>query len=673
LGLGHCGNLKNGMMKTIFNNYTGSPFINNSLQAIEALAELDDVSEITTDTLLELYKKHKLWELFKRMKSYSMLFSRNGPLLNDKEFGDKIYRGIFEYTLNNFETKGQYQCEISGLRFDTSFSKIYENVLYEVKYPVRKIEGKDKTINRCWFPLTGALGSDAQALPQAKFDIQIHPICLVIIQFLSFSALLYKGRILLLDTVNFTFSKDFISESVERVLREIEITSDKKSIQNIRDFSQGDYILKAIRIYTEKNMDYESYTDLNLWSFSNSGTGASCEIDRIPNKTFKTLYELYRTNSKCQEDLKNILQKSSARFLEYLIEGKDYYGLYPRKVQRKKGKKTETIKLEGVSVEFFETYQKAIGNDKFKDYAKYIAYLISIDKDLKDSEIKLLDKFEPYREAEYNTLIYGVLLRAAKRGQWSLQNHLEILDKTDDILIKSWIYGIFKMVHFYYYKNTFLKECPITQETEMTSILSTIIHLIEQDRESERSIKRLQDNQNYQTFNINKVFVRNCERLSLGSIVSFVYDDFRPRRNDLNKLLRMYFNQSKANLDFKDDYFKSFEGSNNKSFKTYQLFVELFQAYYLEKYNHDVSKYERHILKLFPKTPRNYKFWINDVIEKMSAYSRGDTNLDFSQIRNFEEELFYAPNGEYNISFSRFAIEFLLNKHFLNHFQTKKF
>lgn len=662
-------------MKTIFKNYTGSPFINNALQTIEVLAELDEVSEITTDTLMELYEKYKIWQLFTRpMKSYSMLFTRNGPLFNDKNFGDKIFKGIIERTLNNFETEGKYQCEISGLRFETPFSKIYEKTLYEIKYPVKKIKGKDKTINRCWFPLTGALGSDAQALPQAKFDIQIHPICLVIIQFLPFSALLYKGRVLLLDTVNFEFSKDFISESVERVLQEIEVTKRDKPILNIKDFSQGDYILKAIRIYDEKNMDYESYTDLNLWSYTNSGTGASCEIDRIPNKTFKTLYEIYRTSTKCQEDLKNILQKSSARFLEYLTEGKDYYGLYPRKVQIKKGKKSETVKLEGVSVEFFEAYHKAIGKDKFKDYAKYIAYLISIDKDLKDSEIKLLEKFEPYKEAEYNTLVYSVLLRAAKEGKWSLQNHLEILDNTDSKVIKSWIYGIFKMVHFYYYKKSFLKECPTSKQTKLTPILATIIHLIEQDTESERSIKRLQDNQKYETFNINHIFIRNCEQLNLGSIVEYVYDGFRPRRNDLNKLLRLYFNQSNPNLGFKDEYFKSFESTQDNPFKIYQSFVELFQGYYLEKYNNDTSKYERHILKSFPKTSRNFRLWLNDVLEKMNAFSKGylGIELDFSQLDNFEEGLFYAPNGEYNIGFSRFAIEFLLHKYFSKSFLNKE-
>jgi hypothetical protein len=674
-------------MKSIFKNYTGSAFLNNALQTIEVLGGLDEVSEITTDTLLELYKEHKIWSLFKRMKSYSMLFM-NQPLINfqKKEFGTFIFQ---ELMLSIIEDEKNYEgssiCPISGLKFNKEFSFYYRTVIEKVADKIRKtrtdpkklkndlknLYNTDTSISRCWFPLLGSIGSDAQALPQAKFDIQVHPICLVIIQFLPFSALLYKGGILLFDTTNFEFSKDFIEESVERVQQEINLTPSEKSVENIRDFSQGDYILKSIRIYKELRIDYDAYTDLNLWKFSNSGTGASCEIDRIPNQTFKTLLKIYDTNSKCQEDLKDILKRSSKRFLEHLIEGKDYYGLYPRRITVKKGKKTEVIKLEGVSVEFFDVYQAAINNDKYKNYAKYIAFLINEDEKLKDSEVKLLEKFDAYKEAEYNTLIYTVLLRATQNGLWSLENHLEILDETDNNIIRSWIYGIFKMVHFYYHKKGFLKDCPIAKETKLTPILSTIIHLIEEDERKKDSIDRLTHNQNYENFNINKIFIRNAKQVELGAITNYLYDDYRPRKNDLNKLLRLYYNQVNPSMGFEIDYLKHFKNANNQPFSDYQQFVETFQEYYLDKYNKDTSKYERSVLKPFTSNKFDIKKWIVDVLGNMKNYSNKEI-INKSQIESFEENLFYAPNGEYSLSFSQFAIQFLLNKHFINHFQNKE-
>ena len=650
----------------IINNYTGNVLLNNSIQTIESLAELGHVSEITTGILQQLYRKHKLWQLFKRMNRYTMIFAKNGPLLNDKDFGEKIFKGIIEFTLKNFENKGKHQCEISGLRFDTSFADIYEKVLLEIDYPFEKIKKKDKTINRFWFPLLGSLGSDAQALPQAVFDIKIHPICLVVVQFLPFSALLYKGGVLLLGSVNFDFSKEFISENTRKVLEKIELNNSEK-IENIKNLSQGDYILQAINIYDQKNLDYESYTDLNLWSFSNSGTGASCEIDRIPNEVFKTLHQIYRTGIECQRDLKNILRNSySDKFLECLIEGRDYYGLYPRKIKKDK--------TEGVSVAFFEAYQKAIHNDKLKDYAKYIAYLISEDKDLKTDEKNLLEKLEPHKESEYNTLVYGVLLRAAQNGKWSLQNHLEILNETDKKTIQPWISGIFKMVHFYFYKKSFSEECPIPEITKLTPILSTIIHLIKTDEKSDKSIERLKHQQDYKTFNINRIFIRQSQGLSLSSIVDLTYDEHYSRKNGLNRLLRLYFNQAEAALEFKEEYLSSFNGDNiseddNSSlFKDYKLFAETYQTYYLEKYNQDIAKYKKHVLKSFPTTSIKFRTWVYDTLEKMKDFYKGDLNFDKSRLKSFEEELFYAPNGEFNLSFSRFAIEFLLNQYFSKSF-----
>jgi hypothetical protein len=648
----------------IFKNYTGSAFLNNALQTVEVLADIDKVSEITTDTLLELYEKYKIWELFKRMKSYSMLFSRNGPLLNDKDFGDKIFKGIIEYSLNNFENEGQYQCEISGLRFDTSFPEIYGKVLHEIKCPVKKIKEKDKTINRCWFPLTGALGSDAQALPQATFEIKIHPICLVIIQFLPFSALLYKGGILLIDSIDFEFSKDYISDNVKRVLQEIELTAASKSVKNIRDFAKGDYILKALKIYSDKNNNYDGCSDLNLWSFSNSGTGASCYIDRIPNKIFKTLLSFYIT-SKTQNDLVQILTGSiSNYFLESLFEEKDFWGLYPRKAKNKF--------LEGVGVPFFDAYQIAIGIEQQLNYAKYIAYLIEKDDKKSSADSKLLEKSDAYKEVEYNTLFYSVLLRATQNEEWSLANHLEILDKTDSLLINAWTYSIYKMTHYYYQKKAFLENCPASKSTDLTSVISTIIHLIENDKERDRSIKRLQHSQDYETFNINTIFIRNSDNINLSDIVKFTFKDYRPNQIGLNKLLRLYYTQPIFNNQFNESYFEKFRETDSSEYKMYENFVDVFQTYYLEKYHQDTSKYKHYVLKSFPTKTTDYRRLISDILNNINTFYKNNPLFKKQLIETFEQELFYSPNGEYNLNFSRFVIQFLLNQHFRKTFLTTK-
>jgi hypothetical protein len=274
----------------IFNNYTGNAMLNNALMIIEALGNINSLENVTTGLLLKIYEDKKLLNLNRRLKSYTMLFTKNGPLHNDKTNGEKVYDGLFGKILTSFENQGNKTCEISGLKFDTTFDDIFKQVLKELEYPDKKIEKKDTSINRNWFPLIGGLGSDAQSLPQAKFTVQIHPICIVIMQFLPLSAFLYKGGVLLIDSSNFTLSKKLIAQHVNILDERILVKSSSESIENVKDFSKGNYIQNALDIMDE--FEDNEYADLNLWSFSNSGTGASCEIDRVPNSLIKKLLRI---------------------------------------------------------------------------------------------------------------------------------------------------------------------------------------------------------------------------------------------------------------------------------------------------------------------------------------------------------------------------------------------
>ena len=226
----------------IFEHYLGSAMLNNALQTIEAIAGLNHVSEISTEILVKIFKENDLPHLYLRLKNYTMLFSKNGPLYNDKNNGLRIYKTLMTTLFETFENEGEYQCEISGLFFKKTFAQLYSDVLGKLGIPSK---GKDISINRVWWPLIGGLGSDAQALPQAKFPVTIHPICLAIIQFLPLSALLYKGKILLVDSINFEFSREFIRKNFQQLNEKIELTPKNSVIDNIK-LMKGDYIIREI-------------------------------------------------------------------------------------------------------------------------------------------------------------------------------------------------------------------------------------------------------------------------------------------------------------------------------------------------------------------------------------------------------------------------------------------
>lgn len=69
---------------------------------------------------------------------------------------------------------------------------------------------------------------------------------------------------------------------------------------------------------------------MNLWSFSNSGAGASCSIDRVPNELLRRLALLRKRH---KGELARILNTPalSSSFLECLSDNREWSGLYPAK------------------------------------------------------------------------------------------------------------------------------------------------------------------------------------------------------------------------------------------------------------------------------------------------------------------------------------------------------
>lgn len=622
---------------------------------IEALEGLNSVSEITPEVLRKQFNERKLWELNRRMKSYTMLFTRNGPLLNDAKLGENIYRQLTGKILSTVEADGQYQCEISGLRFNTTFADWYEQVLKDLKVPEKEIEKKDRTINRCWFPLIGALGSDAQALPQAKFDIRIHPVCLVIIQFLPLSALLYRGGVLLFDASNFEFSKDFIAKSVERVQDAIRLAVANQPIENIKDFDKGKYLLRAIELFSEKHTYYgDRYTDINLWSFTNSGTGASCVVDRVPSRVFRDLYHLFK-KSDCQSDLKMILNGGYANnFVNALKNGWDYEGLYPKK------------DYEGVSISFFEEYQRLIGRADHLEYAKYIAELIKRATLAKGDE-KMLAKTDAFSQQEYAPFFQKILIEAAGRGKWSLAHHLDIIDDPEALPVRSTTYGIFKKVHFYFQKKNWEPMTSVQSgdklETTMTGkICSFAIRLIEKDGEEnfKNHQKTLENLQEYNGFSLTPTLVRQCRELTLAQASTFLFHNYRLQHYGLNFLLRVYYSQA-AKTPVPEVVLPS--GENTRWLERLEAFAEFYTEYYNDKYEGDWRKFNKHVLAAFPRYPGEFQRWLDIAFEKMREYFE-EKEISRPEIDQVEETLCYDEDGNYNSTFARFAVQFCLNQQY---------
>ena len=631
----------------IFFDYTGNTMLNNALQTIEAMAELEAVSQITPELLLEQFNKHDLPKLYARMKIYTIIFTRNGPLLNDQKAGEQIYRKLFEKILTSYEDDGANQCEISGLRFGTRFAELYAQVLVDLDIDPKS---RDISINRAWWPLIGGLGSDAQALPRAKFAVQIHPICLAVIQFLPLATVLYHGRVLLIESVNFDYSKSLVSRNYKKVQEGIATVSLKAEVENIK-YTKPMYLSLALDAYQRLNRRYQDYSDLNFWKLSNSGTGAECEIDRIPNTLFQKLYSLYSQFPLVLQDI--LGGKSAFAFVECLDVGEDFWGLYPAK------------NWQGVSVDFFEDYHRLINNGKLLDLAGYIAGLINKYKTDKDQ--KLLQKTDAYNDKDYRDFFFGILIQAAQNGEWDLLFHSQIMDDDESIPIKSGTFRLFKMVHFYYQKKKF-KLKPRKQIGKLSPALQVcclFIDLINNFFYINIFINDLTDPNSYLKTYLNGVIVRSAGRIDFAEVYAMFYEEGKSMHYGLLMLLRLHFSsQEQPDLpayDLTSTLVAKLAPTQQHFLNKYRNFAESYGRYYSRRYGKDevafpIVKFQSHVLQGFPQNNSAFYHWLNDVHENMKALS--DDGADDLGI----EALLYDENGIHNLTIARFAIEFFLNK-----------
>lgn len=660
----------------LLKTYTGSAFLNQALLTIQDLTSRNVLAELDTDDMLQAFEKpyqsapFSLSSINQRLKSYTMIFTKNGPLHNDKENGKKVYESLIHGILSNPENEGEKICELSGLRFSTSFEKYYLKALEQVRYTKDKIAKKDLTINRCWFPLIGGLGSDAQALPQASFAVSVHPVCLVVLQFLPLSALLYKGGVLLVDSPSISFTKDMVTYFVERVKGLITTVNSEKAIENIKDFSKGHYIILALEKLSAHESSYDNVSGFNFWSFSNSGTGASCFIDRVPNSLIKKLQLLYRDH-KCAANLKDILRdtKKGEAFLTALDDNQDFWGLYPAKG------------YDGVNTAFFERYQQIIGNDRQIVYAKYIAQLLR-KQTLNKEEKKLLTKTDAYigeNRKKYTAIITKLLREAADNQLWHPLQHLELLNNSEDVPLNSNISKIYSMLHYYYQKwendSEEVAAPPIPDEPDTPAYagIKTFLFLLEEDKDK-RTQKQLIE-QGYQKVTFNELLWRTGSQykyFELEELYPFLYDKGnKQKKAGLRELLRIFLAYYKDDLSLFKDYnlppLQKLSTSQQKYFERLKSFCDFYFNYYLTKKNNnskDLSAYRLHVLKPMIAPRFQIQKWLDDILGNMRAAYSEDTMQLFALSNKsvFSEALLYDYTGDYNPHFTHFAIAYYLHR-----------
>ena len=334
---------------------TGNPFVDTGLMVLASLAEKNDVDSLSFTDLRQVFGTgEQLARDNQKLKCFTMVFGTNGPLTQPayKKTGknEQIYRATIGQLLDCAEKEGKtgQRCDLSGVKTDFDFQAICANALKQAGLPVPE----QKWLGRDWIPLGGSLGNDAQALPGASRPLHVSALALFALQYLPLGVFLFKGKLTCYQSTAASLTQTLISDNVIR-------NQDQLSQGGTEILGKGagtGILLDRLMSYFESVQDVvraealPDNTELFLWLFSNSGTGADCRTEPVPEKAVKFVYEagLAGFNAEIRRLLANDGKDPRWQLFECIRSGRDYPGLYPFK------------KWAGASPELYELYQREI-------------------------------------------------------------------------------------------------------------------------------------------------------------------------------------------------------------------------------------------------------------------------------------------------------------------------
>ncbi|MEW6086854.1 MAG: Cas8a1 family CRISPR/Cas system-associated protein [bacterium] len=409
--------------------WTGNPFVDTGLIVILHLTNKNDISELSYDDVVRVFNDGKdLARMNAKLKTFTMVFGRNGPLTNGygykqgtpSEKNYQIYISLVKGLLNasQAEDGGGYICEICGRNTNFDFANLYEQVLSKAGEKTK--EGK--VLGRDWFPLSGSLGSDAQALPSASRAMHICPACLFSVHYLPVALILFGGKVAVFQSTSQSLTIDLVTAIVDDTIARLRAGNGeaigKKEGTKVLTSRLLNLIEKLQKERKRENLP--DYSNLLVWKFSNSGTGADCKLEEIPNKALMFLWEVVHFGLRQEIDklLANEPKYPRFQLLTAIKEGKDYGnkkfgGLYPFK------------KNQGVTPELFVLYQLKIC--RISKSALQIAQKIALKYiNSLDDKAKKNVKSEIFRDNSNTNRVRRLMADMAESGELSYDDYTQL-------------------------------------------------------------------------------------------------------------------------------------------------------------------------------------------------------------------------------------------------------
>jgi CRISPR-associated protein Cst1 len=405
---------------------TGNPFVDTGLAVIAALEKLDDVQELTLEHIRDVHihkdgKRIADWN--GSMKNITMVFTNNSlltnPAIKDKSRRITVYQAILNALVSQIgNEQSSYRCEACGASRSVIFDLLCRDALDE-------IEGKEETrlIGRDWFPLSGSLGSDAQALPAASRPINLCAKCLIAVHYLPLGLILLDGRLVVFQSTSielwYELIRDIVSEVVSRVkIGNYDTLGSKEGSRAVARRLLGLFN----RLQSENQLgNIQPEITLQVWRFTNSGPAPECLIEEIPNPALAFLWETVRQGLRHEiEALIDSEGKKERPFFRCIAEQRDYIGLYPS--NRKKG----------TSPKLFALYQMKVCGRSAQALTLARMLALQTAEGLNAKELKRLQREEAFTEPAFRNQIRRLMANLTEEGKFKWNDYLELFPLNEE-------------------------------------------------------------------------------------------------------------------------------------------------------------------------------------------------------------------------------------------------
>lgn len=328
-------------------NFTGNPFVDTGLSVLVAKAREKGwtgktVQELTPDALRQAIGDGKwLAQANRRLKAFNMVVGNNSPLTNTSS--NPSLRKANRGRLNPEDDDGfkAYVSILQGLVTEATAPQQNDGIPCEccgMRPTTKVLAANGKEIGREWFPLAGSLGSDAQALPASSRAPRICSLCLLTIQALPLGVTLLHGKLACFQSTSWEMTQLLI----EKTYRETQamLSSIAGAEKVAASGAKGGTTPTALRLLdlfgdlqvNRRMLELPAHVTMNVWLFSNSGTGADCDLIEIPNNALVFLWEAARRyRAEVEGMLRRESKKPEYQLLECIRRQRDYDPLYPAK------------------------------------------------------------------------------------------------------------------------------------------------------------------------------------------------------------------------------------------------------------------------------------------------------------------------------------------------------